>query len=132
MTHARFRHVAIWIDLRCTILLASEDEPAGGCTQHRVDAQECQIGQQYYDAVLTHLGPEDEILILGPGQAKRELCQRIEQDGGTRGRVVGLYDASRLADAEVVFPTGERWSSEGLPAAAIAPKGKLKAGFRTT
>ncbi len=132
MTPARFRHVAIWIDACRAILLASEDEPADGCWQYRVDAQECQIAQQYYDAVLTHLGPEDEILILGPGQAKQELCQGIEQHGGMKGRVVGLYDASTLADTEVIFPTGERWSSEGLPAAAITPKGKLKAGFRGT
>ncbi len=132
MARARTRHVAIWIDASGAILLASEDEPADGCWLHRVDAQECQIAQQYYNAVLTHLGPADEILLLGPGQAKRELSQRIEQHEGTKGRVVGLYDASRLADAEVIFPTGERWSSEGLPAAAIAPKGKLKAGFSAT
>jgi hypothetical protein len=141
MTRAASRRVAIWIDHHEAILLAFEvgpfassvpHRPGDGWSQHRVDGQQYPLMQQYYDAVLSHLEPQDEILILGPGQAKRELRQRIEQHGGLRGKVVGLYHASRLADAELIFPTSQVSPSEAIAAAAMAPKGKLKAGFRGT
>jgi hypothetical protein len=48
-------------------------------------------------------------LILGPGQAKRELCHQIEQQGSLRGRVVGLYYASKLAKVELTFPISDVW-----------------------
>lgn len=74
MTRAPFRHMAIWLDGSQAILLASESEPSGeglcigqatavlntACEQHPAM-------QQYHDAVLSHLGPGDEMLILGPG-----------------------------------------------------------------
>jgi hypothetical protein len=115
------RHVAIWIDSHQAILLAFEAEPFNrstvhrpgeACSQHRVDAQQYPSIQQYYEAVLSHLQPQDEILILGPGQAKRDLRQRIEQPGTLKGKLVGLYHASRLAEVELVFPTGGVWRSE--------------------
>jgi hypothetical protein len=68
--------------------------------------------QQFYEAVLSHLQPQDEILILGPGRAKRQLGQRIEQLGNLKGKVVGLQDAPELAEVELVFPTGEVWCSD--------------------
>ena len=116
MTRAVPRHIAIWIDPHQAILFASEPEPfdrptlhrpGGGWSQDRVDALQYPSMQQYYGAVLSHLEPLDEILILGPGQANHELQHQIEQQGGLKGRVVGLYDASRLAEVEVVFPTSE-------------------------
>jgi stalled ribosome rescue protein Dom34 len=124
------RHVAIWIDSYQAVLLAFEAEPfdrstlyslGTGCSQHRVDAQEYPSMQQYYEAVISHLQSQDEILILGPGRAKDQLCQRIEQRGNLKGKVVGLQHAPKLAKVELVFPTK----------AACAPKGKLKASFRS-
>jgi hypothetical protein len=121
MARVASRHVAIWIDHHEAMLLVFEvgpfpsslpHGPGDGWSQHRVDAQRYPLMQQYYDVVLSHLEPQDEILILGPGQAKRELCQWIEQHGGLKGKVVGLHHASRLADVELVFPAGEVWRSE--------------------
>ena len=114
------RHVAVWIDQHQAILLAFENEkskiaasnvPGNDCSECRVMAHENLPTQQYYSAVLAHLEPGDEVLILGPGQAKRELCRKIEQLEGRNGKVVGLRDASRLVRVEVVFPTGEGWTS---------------------
>jgi hypothetical protein len=118
MNRAVPRHIAIWIDRQQAILLVSETEPFGqstlrrpgeGWSQDRVDAQQLPGAQQYYGAVLSHLEPLDEILILGPGQAKLELRRQIEQQEGLRGKVVGLHYASRLAEVEVIFPTTEAW-----------------------
>jgi hypothetical protein len=123
MTHAVPRQVAIWMDPQQAILLAFETEPFDRSTPHKpgrggswsqdcVDARRYPSKQQYYDAVLSHLEPQDEILILGPGQAKLELRHQIEQQGGLKGEVGGLYYASRLANVEVIFPTSEAWRSE--------------------
>jgi hypothetical protein len=121
MTRAASRHVAIWIDRREAILFAFEVDPFDGSvphrpgddwSQYRVDARSYPLRQEYYDAVLSHLGSQDEIWILGPGQMKRELRQRIEQQGGLKGKVVGLHDACGLATVEVVFPSSGAWRAE--------------------
>jgi hypothetical protein len=115
------RHVAIWIESHQAILLTFEAElldrstlhsPGDGCSQHRVDAHQYPSMQQYYLAMLSHLQPQDEILILGPGRAKRQLCQRIEQHRNLKGKVVGLHQAPKLAEVELVFPTSEVWRSD--------------------
>ena len=99
-----------------------------GWSQYRVDAQRYPLIQQYYDAVLSHLEPQDEILILGPGQAKSELCRQIEQYEGLKGRVGGLHHPAGLTEVELVFPTGDAWRPEKV-SPAMGLKGKLKAGF---
>ena len=115
------RHIAIWIDAHQAILQISEAEPFGQSTLHRpgegwsqgrVDAQQYPSAQQYYGAVLAHLEPLDEILILGPGRTKLELRRQIEKQEGLKGKVVGLYHASTLAEVEVIFPTSETWHAE--------------------
>lgn len=115
------RHVAIWIDAHEAISLAFEAEsldgstlhrPGEGWSQDRVVSHQYPNKQQYYDAVLSHLHSQDEILILGPGKAKRELYRRIEQYGNLKGKVVGLRKAPRMADVELVFPTGPVWPSD--------------------
>lgn len=137
MTCAASRHVAIWVDPHRAILLAFEAEPLDrsallgqgeGWSQYHVDAQQYRSTQQYYGAVLSHLEPLDEILILGPGQAKLELRQLIEQQRGLKGKVVGLHHASGLTEVELVFPTGDVWRPEKVNP-AMGLKGKLKAGF---
>lgn len=116
-----YRHVAIWIDLHQAVLLRLEvdplqrsmvDRPDGQCSQCRVDARQYRHLQHYYEAVLSLLEPQDEILILGPDQAKRELLQRIEGHQGANGKVVGIHDASRLSEVDLVYPTGEDWRPE--------------------
>ncbi len=137
MTCAASRHVAIWIDhVQATLLVLEADSfnwsglhgSEDGRSQYHVDAQRYRLIQQYYDAVLSHLEPQDEILILGPGQAKNELCQQLEQYEGLKGKVVGIHDASGLTEVELVFPTGDAWRPDKVsPATGL--KGKLKAGF---
>ena len=101
------------------------DRPAGQCSQCRVDARQYRHLQHYYEAVLSLLEPQDAILILGPDQAKRELLQRIEVHQGARGKVVGIHDASRLSEADLVYRTGEDWRPEdgsGAQEVALTPE----------
>ena len=39
---------------------------------------------RYYDKIISHLGTADEILVLGPGEAKIELIKRFIKANGTR------------------------------------------------
>jgi hypothetical protein len=116
MTGTTPRHVAIWIEDQQALLLvfgtdpvdrSTRHQPRDGWSQHLVKAQQARSVQEYCHAVLTHLGPQDEILLLGPGPFKYELRQQIEQQGGSKGLVVGLRQASRLDGVELVIPTVE-------------------------
>jgi len=115
-------NVAIWIDDKEAILLVFADPLEGsvshsqgdGGSQYHVNAQQYLVRRQYYAAVLSYLGPGDEVLILGPGSAKRELCQRIKQHAGLKGNVVGLRRASGLAKVELVFPTIEAMNTSRI------------------
>ena len=129
MSHDKPRRVAIWIDHREAILIAfrgeavigeeelfSEAEPrthGGGWSQHRIEAHRHEMLKHYYEEVIQHLGPVDEILILGPGQAKYELHQRIEHHKGLRGKVMAMRGTSRLTEQEIVAEAEQFFGSEG-------------------
>ena len=122
MTDAHPRHVVIWLDGYHAVLLVLENESSAvphlqgsgdGCLQRQIDARQCWSMHHYHDAVLAYLEPENEILLLGPGQAKQELRRQIERHRGLKGKVVGLYHASELATAELVFPVSDAWHLEG-------------------
>lgn len=155
MPPAASRHIAIWIDRHQAYVVRFGADLLDrrlahtadhGWSQYRVDARRYLRMQQYYDAVLTYLEPGDEVLLLGPDQAKRELYQLIERHGGSKGSVVALYPASRLAEADLVFPTdgighgGKCACPHGRilqPGSSMSqdsdsPKGKLKGSFMGT
>jgi peptide subunit release factor 1 (eRF1) len=112
------RRVAIWIDHREAILVAfvgddlakqqellSDAGPhthGGGSSQHRFDAHRHEMLRHFYEEVVDHLGPVDEILILGPGEAKHELCKRIEHHKGLKGRVKDVVSADKLTENELL------------------------------
>ena len=118
MSHDMPRRVAVWIDHREAILIAFRGETVigeeelfseagprthgGGWAQRRIEAHHHEMLKHYYEEVIEHLRPVDEILILGPGQAKHELRQRIEHHKGLRGKVMAVRSISRLAEQEVV------------------------------
>jgi peptide subunit release factor 1 (eRF1) len=116
------RRVVVWIDHRVAILVAfagkrlkREDElyseagphtHGGGWSQHRFEAHRHALLQHFYDEVIHHLGPVDEILILGPGQAKHELHQRIDHHRGLKGKVIDVQNADKMTEAELVLQAG--------------------------
>jgi hypothetical protein len=132
MSGTTYRHVAIWIDHHQAVLLMfrtspllrpTVEGPDGQWFQYRVDARQHRRAQGYYEAVLSLLNPQDEIFILGPDQAKRELLGRIEGHQGAKGTVVGIHDAARLSEVDLVCPTGEVWrAGDGPRTAALIPK----------
>lgn len=118
MEHNAPRRVAIWIDHREALLVAfvadqlqreeeivSEVGPhthGGGWSQHRFEAHRHEMLKHFYGEVIQHLGIVDEILILGPGEAKHELRARIEHHKGLRGKVLEIATADQLTEAELI------------------------------
>jgi hypothetical protein len=128
MSHDIPRRVAIWIDHREAILIAfrgdvvigeeelfSEAGPhthGGGWAQQRIEAHRHEMLKHYYEEVIQHLEPVDEILILGPGQAKHELHHSVDHHKGLRGKVVAVRSASVLSEHELIAEAGQFFASE--------------------
>lgn len=118
MNHNAPRRVAIWIDHREALLavfvadqLRREDEidsdagphtHGGGWSQHSLEAHRHEMLKHFFDEVVQHLGPVDEILVLGPGQAKYELRDRIKHHKGLKGKVVDLVTVPKLTEADLI------------------------------
>jgi peptide subunit release factor 1 (eRF1) len=112
------RQVAIWVDHNEAFLakfqndllnreeeIYSNADPhthGGGWSQHRIDAHRHEQLIHFYDEIVGHLGQVDEILILGPGQAKHELRSRIEHHKGLRGKVLELKTTDQISEEQFV------------------------------
>lgn len=55
---------------------------------------------KYYDEVIACIRDADEILIIGPGEAKGELKARLEH-GGLGARVVGVDTVDKMTDRQI-------------------------------
>ena len=112
------RRIAVWIDHRTAIVADFEGEcletrsafhsvagphmHGGGRFQHHIQAHNHELQKHFYDEVIQHLRSADEIFILGPGQAKYELCKRIERCKDLKGKVVGLHHATQISAVELI------------------------------
>jgi hypothetical protein len=127
MDRHMLRRVAIWIDHRQAILITfngehpireevfSEAGPhthGGGWAQHRIEAHRHEMLKHYYEEVIGHLGPSDEILILGPGQAKHELVHSVNHHRGLKGKVSAVRGAPRLTEREIIAEAEQFFNPE--------------------
>ena len=112
------RYIAIWIDHRSATVLtftgdnlereqeflsnAGPHTHGGGWSQRRIEAHRHEMLKHFYEEIIQHLGPVDEILILGPGQAKYELKKRIEHHKGLKGKVMDLDSAPEMSEVELI------------------------------
>ena len=55
----------------------------------------------FYDEVISYIRGAEEILILGPGEAKGELSKRLEKDNLGR-RIVGIKTSDKMTDKQIV------------------------------
>jgi hypothetical protein len=85
----------------------SGDSPLKGSYEpHHVPAQDSlqrtftEHLNMYYDAVVASIRNAESILILGPGEAKGELKERLEKHG-LGGRVAGIETADKMTDPQL-------------------------------
>jgi hypothetical protein len=75
----------------------------GPGTSLEEDQQDRRFGNQlsqYYDKIITVIREAEAILILGPGEAKGELQQRLEREE-LGGRIVGVETADKMTDRQI-------------------------------
>jgi hypothetical protein len=119
------RNVAVWIDHKEAVIASIVD---GAETTSRLESNVHRGGvsgnesgaedqrdrrflnhlRVYYDSVISQIRDADGILLLGPGEAKRELEKRILEEG-LGARVVGVEAADKLTDHQVAAKARERF-----------------------
>jgi hypothetical protein len=70
--------------------------PGGGGVAHASIEHRHKEQLKHYYRKLDHvLRPAQEIMVFGPGQAKKELAAFLEQDKGSRARLRGVENADK-------------------------------------
>jgi stalled ribosome rescue protein Dom34 len=64
---------------------------------------------KYYDQVVACIRDADSILILGPGEAKGELEERLGKEA-LRGRIVGVETADKMTDRQIAARVRQRFA----------------------
>ena len=56
---------------------------------------------RYYDKVIDRIRDADKVLILGPGEAKRELEKRMRESQGLTARIVKIEAADKMTERQL-------------------------------
>jgi hypothetical protein len=124
--------VGVWIDHKKAVIatIAGEKETltevTSGMEQHvrysgaaQEDGAENQRDRrftghlnQYYDEVVACIRDADSVLILGPGEAKKELEARLGH-GDFRGHIVGIETADKMTDRQIAARARQRFLKNG-------------------
>jgi len=122
------REVGVWIDHRKAVIaiLAGKSEEIGQVTsnmekhvRYSAAAQEDSAEDQrdrrftghlnkYYDEVIARIREADSILILGPGEAKIELQERLRHEA-LGARIVGIETVDKMTDRQVAARARQRF-----------------------
>ena len=112
--------VGLWIDHREAVIMTVADEgeaiqrihsdvePHGRFSAHAPegspeDRRDRRFGehlQRYYDEVIATIRDANAILIMGPGEAKGELAQRLEH-AKLSDRIVGIATVDKLTEPQI-------------------------------
>jgi hypothetical protein len=66
---------------------------------------------RYYDEVVGYVRDAESILIVGPGEAKGELRERLTRQG-LQARIVGVEAADKMTDRQIAALVRERFAEE--------------------
>jgi hypothetical protein len=122
------RAAGVWIDHRKAVvaIIADNHEDIRQITSHmekhvrysgaaQEDSAEDQRDRRftghlnkYYDEVIACIRMADSILILGPGEAKGELEERLVNEG-LRERIVGVEAVDKMTDRQVAARVRQRF-----------------------
>ena len=100
------QHVGLWIDPNRALIVFAKS-----LTAHLVEASR-QPPARYYDNVIHALGAPGPVLIMGPGDTKTELCERLEVTTRRNGWVVSIEPSAHTRDRDIVAELDERLQPE--------------------
>ena len=92
----------------------------GGSATDRQDPRSSGHREKYYDEVIAHIREADSILILGPGEAKIELEERLGNEA-LRGRIVGVETVDTMTHRQVASRVRQRFLKNLTPWAMLLP-----------
>jgi hypothetical protein len=64
---------------------------------------------RYYDELISHLGQPEALLILGPGEAKLQLKERLSHSRALADSIVGIETTDKLTDPQIVAMVKEHY-----------------------
>lgn len=130
--------VGLWIDHRkATIVAISDDSEEIGLIISKVEQQTRRSGDSpmkgpyesmkvpaddtrqraltghlsiYYDAVIASIRQAESILIFGPGEAKKELEERLIAQH-LEGRIVGIETVDKMTDRQIAAKVREHFAT---------------------
>jgi hypothetical protein len=82
-------------------------QDAGG--EKKYEERYGQLLDRYYDEVISQLGQPKALLILGPGEAKLQLKERLRRSKALSGCIVGIETTDKLTDAQIVAKVKEHY-----------------------
>ena len=116
--HVARRCVTVWIDKHMSIVAVflgpqatahrvrsdgnGDEAIVDGWLLQRFTTYRREHWQQLCEQTVARLGPNDDILIVGPGQAKHALRDEIEQYSGMKGQIRALQTEPRMTDQQLV------------------------------
>jgi len=128
------RNIGVWIDhKKAVIVVAGRREAntvesdlgphtrfmggtAGGADSSRSGESERKFEErsrnqldQYYDAVIEQLGKVNALLILGPGEAKTQLKERLGHLTARPRPAIDVESADKLTDPQIVAKVEEHF-----------------------
>ena len=125
------RKVGVWIDhSRAVIASSSAGQVTTRTLKSDVEGHPHYSGQQdgggekkyeerhrahldrYYDDVIAQMGVPDALLIVGPGEAKLELKERLSRSKMFATLSVAVEAADKLTDAQIVAKVREHFRIE--------------------
>ena len=125
------RNVGIWIDHKRAVIvsvsagrvtsetLESDIEPhprysdqEGGGGEKNYEERHRELLDRYYDEVISRLGTPDGLLILGPGEAKLELKERLSRSKVPSERRIDIETVDKLTDPQIVAKVKEHFGIE--------------------
>ena len=65
--------------------------------------------EQYYDEVISQIGQPDALLLFGPGEAKRQLEDRLGRSQASSECIVAVETTDKLTDAQIVAKVKEHY-----------------------
>ena len=81
-----------------------------GGGEKKYEARHSRQLQQYFDEIISHVGTPDAVLLLGPGEAKQQLKERIERSTALSHAIVVVESADWLSDPQIMAKVREHFA----------------------